>query len=58
IQVPFTGRFFHTVPLTCIEWCVAIATGTTILVAVELWKVIFGIGIRKRKRAGERCSIQ
>ncbi len=58
IQVPFTGRFFHTVPLTCIEWCVAIAIGTTILVAVELWKVIFRIGIRKRKRAGEKCSIQ
>jgi len=41
IQIPYTGRFFHTVPLTFIDWCIALATGITIMVAVELWKLIF-----------------
>ncbi|MCD6203947.1 MAG: cation-translocating P-type ATPase [Methanophagales archaeon] len=40
IQMPYTGRFFHTVPLTFIDWCIALATGITVMVAVELWKVL------------------
>jgi len=40
IQMPYTGRFFRTVPLTFIDWCIALATGITVMVAVELWKVL------------------
>ncbi len=40
IQVPFTGRFFHTVPLSGTDWCIALATGITILLAVEAWKAL------------------
>lgn len=47
IQFPSTGRFFHTVPLTWIDWSVALATSTTILIAVEAWKAL---------RTGERTS--
>ncbi|RZN41048.1 MAG: cation-translocating P-type ATPase [Methanophagales archaeon ANME-1-THS] len=38
IQLPFTGRFFHTVPLTRVDWGIALATSTTIFIAVEVWK--------------------
>jgi len=40
IQLPFTGRFFHTVPLTRREWGIAFATSTTIFIAVEVWKAL------------------
>jgi Ca2+-transporting ATPase len=42
IQIPFTGRFFHTIPLTGLDWCIALATGITIFIAVELWKALGG----------------
>lgn len=38
IQIPFTGAFFHTTPLTIHDWSVALATSITIFVAVEVWK--------------------
>jgi Ca2+-transporting ATPase len=40
IQLPFTGRFFHTVPLTGLDWGIALATSITIFIAVEVWKVL------------------
>jgi len=40
IQVPFTGRFFHTVRLTSFDWGIALATGVTIFFAVEVWKAL------------------
>jgi Ca2+-transporting ATPase len=40
IQIPFTGQFFHTVPLTRLDWSIAIATSITIFVAVEVWKAV------------------
>jgi len=40
IQVPFTGRFFHTVRLTSFDWGFALATGVTIFFAVEVWKAL------------------
>ena len=40
IQIPFTGRFFHTVPLTGLDWGIALATSITIFIAVEVWKAV------------------
>lgn len=40
VQLPFTGRFFHTVPLTLLDWLVAFATSMTIFLAVEVWKAL------------------
>jgi len=40
IQIPFTGRFFHTTPLTILDWSIALATSFTILIAVEIWKAL------------------
>ncbi|MDI6885234.1 MAG: HAD-IC family P-type ATPase [archaeon] len=40
IQIPFTGRFFHTVPLTGLDWGIALATSITIFIAVEVWKAL------------------
>jgi len=40
IQLPFTGRFFHTVPLALVDWGIALATSTTIFIAVEVWKAV------------------
>jgi Ca2+-transporting ATPase len=40
IQIPVTGRFFHTVPLTGLDWGIALATSITIFIAVEVWKAL------------------
>ena len=40
IQIPFTGAFFHTTPLTIHDWSVALATSIIIFVAVEIWKAL------------------
>ena len=40
IQVPFTGHFFHTTPLSLLDWGLALATGFSIFVAVEVWKAL------------------
>jgi Ca2+-transporting ATPase len=40
IQIPVTGRFFHTVPLTGLDWGIALATSSTIFIAVEVWKAV------------------
>jgi len=49
IQLPFTGRFFHTVPLTPVDWGIALATSTTIFIAVEVWKALSIIVTRKNQ---------
>ena len=48
IQVPFTGRFFHTVRLTSFDWGIALATGVTIFFAVEVWKALKKCGFKRR----------
>ncbi len=40
VAVQFGSQFFHTVPLTVVDWCIAGATGVTVCVAVELWKLV------------------
>ena len=40
IQIPFTGAFFHTTPLTILDWSIALATSITIFVVVEVWKAL------------------
>lgn len=51
IQLPFTGRFFHTVPLTGLDWGIALATSATIFIAVEVWKAVNRI-FSSQKRDG------
>ncbi|MDI6810393.1 MAG: cation-transporting P-type ATPase [archaeon] len=51
IQIPFTGRFFHTVPLTGLDWGIALATSITIFIAVEVWKALSNtFSFYKRKK--------
>ncbi|MFZ2070159.1 MAG: HAD-IC family P-type ATPase [Halobacteriota archaeon] len=40
IQIPFTGWFFHTEPLTPLDWSIALAVSITIFIAVEAWKAL------------------
>ncbi|MBE0516458.1 MAG: cation-translocating P-type ATPase [Methanophagales archaeon] len=50
IQIPVTGRFFHTVPLTGLDWGIALATSITIFIAVEVWKAVSNtFSFNKRK---------
>jgi Ca2+-transporting ATPase len=40
IQIPVVGQFFHTTPLTILDWSIALATSFTIFFAVEVWKAL------------------
>ena len=40
IYVPFLQVAFHTVPLTINDWLITVAVGASLLVAVELVKIV------------------
>lgn len=40
IQTPFAERIFGTEPLTALDWAIALATSTTVFIAVEVWKAL------------------
>jgi Ca2+-transporting ATPase len=54
IYLPILRTAFHTVPLTLNDWLIAAAIGSTLLVAVELTKVV----LRGRRRAAPVARVE